>query len=76
MTADQPVLMADNRGYRYGDGLFETLKIENGRLRLFSFHIDRLWSGMQLLKLEIPKLFTPEKLQAEIIQLCGEKSLY
>lgn len=70
MTADQPVLMADNRGYRYGDGLFETMKIENGLLRLFSFHMDRLWSGLQLLKLAIPKLFTPEKLQAEIIQLC------
>lgn len=70
MTADQPVLMADNRGYRYGDGLFETMKIENGLLRLFSFHTDRLWSGMQLLKLEIPKLFTPEKLLADILQLC------
>lgn len=76
MSADQPVLMADNRGYRYGDGLFETMKMENGRLRLVSFHIDRLWSGMQLLKLEIPKLFTPERLHAEIIQLCRKNRCY
>lgn len=70
MSADQPVLMADNRGYRYGDGLFETMKMENGSLLFFSFHMERLWSGMHLLKLERSKLFTPEKLQAEIIQLC------
>lgn len=70
MAADQPVLMAGNRGYRYGDGLFETIKMEKGQLRLFSFHSDRLWSGMQLLKFEIPELFAPAKLQAEIIQLC------
>jgi branched-chain amino acid aminotransferase len=76
MTADEPVLMADNRGYRYGDGLFETMKIENGLLQLFSFHMDRLWSGMQLLKLEIPKLFTPERVHAEIMQLCKKNQCY
>ena len=34
LPADKPSLMADNRGYRYGDGLFETIKLIHGTLIL------------------------------------------
>lgn len=68
--ADQPVLMADNRGYRYGDGLFETMKFAQGITQLPGFHFERLFESMQLLKFDIPKLMTAEKLDQEILQLC------
>ena len=59
----------DNRGLRYGDGIFETLKVKNGQVILEDEHFARLWNGMQVLQFEIPKHFSPEKLKKEILQL-------
>jgi branched-chain amino acid aminotransferase len=56
----------DNRGLRYGDGLFETLKMKNGQLIYPDEHFARLWKGMNVLQFDIPKHFTPEKLDREI----------
>ena len=70
VSGNEPVLMTSNRGYRYGDGLFETMKVVKGNIVLNQFHIERLFSGLSLLKFEKPKLFTVEKLQQEIMHLC------
>lgn len=61
-----PVIGADNRGVRYGDGLFETIKMISGNLIAGDEHFARLWYGMQVLQFDIPKHFTPEVLQKEI----------
>jgi branched-chain amino acid aminotransferase len=60
---------AANRGLRYGDGVFETMKIKKGKLVLEDAHFARLWKGMATLCFDIPKHFTPEKLSAIILQL-------
>ena len=62
--AGQPLLTADNRGFRYGDGLFETMFVQGGRIRLSEYHFERLLSGMALLDFEIPPFFA-EKLTKE-----------
>jgi branched-chain amino acid aminotransferase len=66
---ETPVIGADNRGLRYGDGMFETIKMENGLLILEDDHFARLWKGMNVLQFVIPKHFNPDKLQEEILQL-------
>ena len=63
------VVGADNRGLRYGDGLFETMKLKNGRLLFEDEHFARLWNGMKVLQFEIPKHFTADSLLQEITQL-------
>lgn len=70
LPAGQPVLMADNRAYRYGDGLFETLKLVNGKIVLADYHFNRFFAGLRLLQFEIPALVTAATLQQEIIHLC------
>ena len=70
MRGDEPALLATNRSYRYGDGLFETMKLQNGQLLLAQYHFERLWESLDLLKFEIPPLFTAEKMQQEILHLC------
>jgi len=70
-----PVIEAGNRGLRYGDGLFETMKFKNGNLILVDEHLSRLWSGMKLLQFELPKLFTPDKIEEQILQLIQKNKL-
>lgn len=65
-AAETLIVGADNRGLRYGDGLFETIKMTNGQLVLEDEHFARLWKGMAVLQFDIPKYFTPDKLQKEI----------
>ncbi|MBL7748407.1 MAG: aminotransferase class IV [Chitinophagaceae bacterium] len=70
VPANEPVLLASNRGYRYGDGLFETMKVVGEQVSLVPFHFERLFSSLSVLQFDVPKLFTAEKLQQEVMQLC------
>lgn len=73
--ADQPVLLASNRGYRYGDGLFETMKLDQGRILLEDLHFKRLMNGLQLLKFELPDFFSAGRLAEEIVQLADKNGV-
>ena len=64
------VITPDNRSLRYGDGLFETIKVNNGILQLRDYHFERLFSGMKMLQFEMPKYFTIDYLESKIIALC------
>jgi 4-amino-4-deoxychorismate lyase len=54
---------ADDRGLQYGDGLFETLSLRNGRARFLELHLARLARGCACLR--IPFDAMPE-LRADI----------
>jgi 4-amino-4-deoxychorismate lyase len=60
-------LAATDRGLHYGDGLFETVAIINGRPRLWSHHMERLQHGCAVLRLPPPDL---QQLHAEALALC------
>lgn len=74
VKADEPVFLSSNRGYRYGDGLFETIKIVNKNIQLEDYHFERLFSGLQLLKFELPGLFTRDNFVKGIIHLCEKNN--
>ncbi|MBK9381956.1 MAG: aminotransferase class IV [Chitinophagaceae bacterium] len=73
LRAEDPVLLASNRGYRYGDALFETMKVASKNILLETYHFERLFAGLQLLQFEMPKLLTREKLCKEVL-LLAEKN--
>jgi branched-subunit amino acid aminotransferase/4-amino-4-deoxychorismate lyase len=50
--ADQAVIKASNRGFKFGDGLFESMRMCNGKLQFAVHHADRLRAGMKALKME------------------------
>jgi len=66
---DETVLSKDDRSYRYGDGLFETMKLINGNILLEDYHFERLFLGLEVLKFNAPALFTIQKIEKEIREL-------
>lgn len=69
------VISPDNRSFRYGDGLFETMRVVNSNIILKQFHFDRLLHGMKLLQFEIPDFFTASHLEADILSLCKKNRI-
>ena len=69
VAGDSPVVDAGNRGLRFGDGLFETIKYRNNEFQLLDEHLQRLWTGMKKMKFELPALFTQQKIAAELLKL-------
>lgn len=48
------VLSAKDRGFLYGDGLFETVRIHRGRPFLWDWHFERFEGGAWFLRIRIP----------------------
>jgi branched-chain amino acid aminotransferase len=46
---DAPILSITNRSFKYGDGLFETIKCVDGTPLFLESHLQRLYSGMEIL---------------------------
>lgn len=59
-------LNEENRGLRYGDALFETIRVVNNKIFFWESHYLRLMASMRILRMEIPMDFTMEFLQKEI----------
>jgi branched-chain amino acid aminotransferase len=70
-----PVFQPSSRAFRYGDSLFETIRLHNGRLLLFDFHFDRLTKGMQLLGIETGDCINQQFLQSAILELANKNNL-
>ena len=58
----------NNRALKYGDSVFETLKLVNGKLIFWEAHYFRLMASMRMLRMKIPMSFTLEFLENEILK--------
>jgi len=65
----------DNRGLQYGDALFETIRVVNGKLFFWEDHYFRLMASMRILRMEIPMEFTMEFLEEEITKTIKTSNL-
>ena len=59
---DRAAISIFDRGFLYGDGVFETMRVYGGRVFRALEHFDRLFEGLQALGIESP--FSPEELRA------------
>ncbi len=66
-------LSVDNRGFAYGDAVFETIKV-NSKPLFWEAHYFRLMASMRILRMEIPMHFTPEFLESQIMDLVYAQS--
>ena len=65
---DDVNITPDNRAYKYGDSVFETIKVINGKLVFWEDHYFRLMASMRMLRMKIPMNFTLEYLEEEILK--------
>ena len=65
----------DNGAFRYGYGLFETMLVQDGVIRLGQYHWERLFAGTVTLNFELPALMTPEYLEKEVLQTVKKNKL-
>jgi len=67
-SEETALFTADNRAFRYGDSLFETIHCNGTQIQFFDEHIERLMLGMNQLGMEIPTSF-PETIEKNIKSL-------
>jgi branched-chain amino acid aminotransferase len=64
-----------NRGFKYGDSLFETLKVLRGTIIFLEDHYFRLMASMRILRMEIPMSFTFDFFKNEILKTAKANDL-
>ena len=65
------VVSLDDRGYCFGDGVYEVVRVYNGRAFAFSYHQDRLYRSMR--EMDLPVRMPPDELQ-ELHEIMIEQS--
>ncbi|MEW7279693.1 aminotransferase class IV [Aquimarina sp. 2201CG1-2-11] len=71
----EAVIAINNRGYAYGDALFETIRVNSGSILFWEDHYFRLMASMRILRMQIPMQFTPEFLEEEILSMVEKNEL-
>lgn len=61
-------MTSNNRAFKYGDAIFETLCVQNNTIVFWEDHYFRLMASMRMLRMEIPMKFTLEFLEEEILK--------
>lgn len=64
-----------NRGLCYGDSLFESIRVVNGKIYFWEDHYLRLMASMRILRMQIPMDFTMEFLETKIFETITSNNL-
>lgn len=67
-------LLAGNRAFLYGDSVFETVKILDGKVLFLEDHYFRLMSAMRIVRMEIPMNFTMEYFEEQILSTAASEN--
>jgi len=69
----QATVSVFDRGFLYGDGLFETMRVSKGRLFRWTQHLNRLLRGAVFLGIRLP--FSSEALLSFATELIRQNAL-
>lgn len=68
-------LIQGNRGFKYGDGLFETISFVKGQPRFISRHLERLYRGMKVLKMDENPMVSLDLIVSQVQKLKAENKI-
>lgn len=75
IVSEDTNILVQNRGFLYGDAVFETVKIVNGKILFLEDHYFRLMSSMRVVRMEIPMNFTMEYMEEQILALVENNNI-
>lgn len=71
---EEKIFTINNRAFKFGDAVFETIRVINGKPVLIDAHFERLKKGMDILKMKnIPLTF--DKIKEQIIHLINKNGI-
>jgi branched-chain amino acid aminotransferase len=70
---NKPFLFADNRSFKYGDGVFETILFFNKKIILEDYHFERLFNSLQFLQIN-SSLLSQDVFKEMIFSLCKKNN--
>jgi aminodeoxychorismate lyase len=73
LSETEAVVPVSDRGFMYGDGLFETMRVVNGKPFRMAQHLERMTRGADFLKIKPP--FTPKELEKFARQIIEQNQM-
>lgn len=67
--------LKENRAFMYGDGLFETIRVINGKPFNLENHILRLFEGAKVLNIKVPSYYSTDYFNKQIINLLEKNNI-
>lgn len=71
---NQPLISIEDRGYQFGDGVYEVVPVIEGRLIGFDYHLERL--DRSLREMRIPAVYTHEEMYDFHVQIMKKGNIY
>ncbi|NDI98179.1 aminotransferase class IV [Flavobacterium sp. LaA7.5] len=75
LTPQSDISIHQNRAFLYGDAIFETLKVLDGKVLFIEDHYFRLMASMRIIRMEIPMYFTMEYMEEKVLELVNNLKL-
>lgn len=67
ISDDQPIINMEDRGYQFGDGIYEVVGVYHSKLYLLDEHMNRLVQSAEKLNIELP--FSIEEMKTQLLEL-------
>lgn len=71
----EPAISFQNRAFRYGDSLFESIRVCKGKIMFLADHVKRIKIGMTTLRMNIPAEFNTSNIEHLIISLLNQNNI-
>lgn len=69
LVTESNISIHENRAFLYGDAIFETLRVLDGKVLFLEDHYFRLMASLRIVRMEIPMNFTMEYMEEQVLLL-------